>query len=373
MRMIKRLAPGFILLFTMGPGFAQSPQPLLLPDAGISSVSPSDIFFDTFDGRYIPLSKMRSEDILRLRDRIRPIYRPKFVSATGADWLYPNDRVIIHRGETVAYAYPLKILDYHEIVNHSVDGLPVLVTYCPLCSSGVVFERRLDGETTYFGNTSALYQNNMVMYDYATLSYWVQVSGEAITGKLTGRKLEVLPSMTMTWKEWLQQDEPTRVLSLDQGLATRYPYQRQGARERESVAHTSELPLPLVRSRHTARVPATSMVLSVRAGEFEKVFPLRKLQGLPVNDVVGGEPVVIFSQKRGLFGFAYSAEVDGRRLTFLREEKTIIDEETRSTWKLTGKAVNGPMTGKQLRPLPTRLAQWFSIARTLPDIEVYGP
>ena len=108
MAMIKRLAPGFILLVAMDPGFAQSPQPLLLPDAGISSVSPSDIFFDTFDGRYIPLSKIRSEEIVRLRDRIRPIYSPKFVDKSEMDWLYPNDRVIIYRGETMALRLSLK-------------------------------------------------------------------------------------------------------------------------------------------------------------------------------------------------------------------------------------------------------------------------
>ena len=231
-------------------------------------------------------------------------------------------------------------------MNQTVDGLPVLVTYCPLCSSAVVFDRRLDGETTFFGNTSALYQNNMVMYDYATLSYWVQVSGEAIVGKSTGKKLRVLPSMTMTWKEWLQRHESTRVLSLDQGLPTRYPYQKEGAREREPVGHTSGLPLPLTRPRHKARVPATSMVLSVRVGESEKVFALKNLKGLPVNDAVGGEPVVIFSRKRDLFGFAYSAEVDGRRLTFFREEKTIIDKGDRKHLDADRQGIDWPHEGE---------------------------
>ena len=84
--------------------------------------------------------------------------------------------------KTETFAYPVKILNLHEIVNDAIDGAPVLVSYCPLCASGVVYSRKLDGQVLIFGNTSALFEPDLVMYDHQTGSYWFQVIGEAIVG-----------------------------------------------------------------------------------------------------------------------------------------------------------------------------------------------
>jgi hypothetical protein len=198
---IARVLPIFALLFFANRLASQSPEPTLLPDLAIHSVDPGRVMFDNFDGSYTSLTKTSPTSILKLRDWIRPLYKPRFELAETVRWLNPGDRIIVYLGEDGAKVYPLKILEYHEIINDVVDGRPILVTYCPLCVSGVVFERRIAGKAVYFGNTSALYESNMVMYDYETLSYWVQVSGEAITGKATGQKLTLLPSMTLTWRQ----------------------------------------------------------------------------------------------------------------------------------------------------------------------------
>ena len=96
----------------------------------------------------------------------------------------------------------LNILNFHEIVNDTIGGVPVLITYCPLCFSGVVFSWEVDGETVTFGNTSALYQSDLVMYDHQTRSYLFQVAGEAVVGTLTGSWLKPLPSAMMPWGDW---------------------------------------------------------------------------------------------------------------------------------------------------------------------------
>ena len=101
-----------------------------------------------------------------------------------------------------AFAYPINILNFHEMVNDTIGGVPLLVIYCLLCFSGVVFSREVDGQTLTFGNTNALYQSDLVMYDHQTRSYWFQVGGEAVVGTLTGARLEPLPSATMPWGEW---------------------------------------------------------------------------------------------------------------------------------------------------------------------------
>lgn len=163
-----------------------------------------DILFDTFGGnpRFVPLDVATDDIIDQLRDAIRPINNPIYGTPGDLPWLDHEDLVIGYRSGGEAYAYPVNILDFHEFVNDDLDGAPVLITYCPLCFSGVVFSRDLDGDVLTFGNTSALYMSDLVMYDHQTGTYWFQVGGEAVVGPLSGSHLPLLPSTTITWGEW---------------------------------------------------------------------------------------------------------------------------------------------------------------------------
>jgi hypothetical protein len=93
-----------------------------------------------------------------------------------------------------ARAYPLRMLLWHEIVNDTVGGVPVLVSYCPLCNSGVFYDRRVDGQAVKFGNTGRTRHADMVMYDHGTESWWQQFTGEAIVGSRAGMSLRALPA-----------------------------------------------------------------------------------------------------------------------------------------------------------------------------------
>ena len=119
-------------------------QPPLV-DKSLASVSLDDVVFDTFRGDYIPLSKASDALAQVLRDVIAPIYEPKYDPADEAYWLHDSDIVIGYTSGSEAFAYPIKMLDLHEIVNDVIDGVPVLVTYCPLCGTGVVFSREWQG------------------------------------------------------------------------------------------------------------------------------------------------------------------------------------------------------------------------------------
>ena len=140
-------------------------------DVRIASVALDEVVFDTFAGGYLPLSQASNSTIEQLRDVIRPIYQPVYDPVEGGGWLDDDDLVIGYSSKGGAYAYPLKILNYHEIVNDYIDGVPLLVSYCPLCASAVVYERDLDGDVLLFGNTSALHESDMDMYDHQTGSY----------------------------------------------------------------------------------------------------------------------------------------------------------------------------------------------------------
>ena len=127
------------------------------------------------------------------RDQIPPIHEPIFVAATEADIGLQEPVIgLVINGD--ARAYPLRILLWHEIVNDTVGGVPVLVSYCPLCNSGVVFDRRLNDRVLQFGNTGRIRHFDMVMYDLETESWWQQFLGEAIVGDLTGQRMTTLPA-----------------------------------------------------------------------------------------------------------------------------------------------------------------------------------
>ena len=136
------------------------------------------------------------------KDGIPSIDDPEFISVAKAQTLTDTMPVIglVLNGE--AKAYPLDILMRHEIVNDTIAGIPVTVTFCPLCNAAVVFDRRLDGQVLDFGTTGRLRKSDMVMYDRQTESWWQQFLGEAIVGELTGKRLKTFPSRVESWSKF---------------------------------------------------------------------------------------------------------------------------------------------------------------------------
>ncbi len=149
------------------------------------------------------------------KDGIPSIDRPRFVTVaqmTRAKGLPGTEPVIAIRINGDARAYPLRILMWHEIVNDTVGGVPVTVTYCPLCNSAVVFDRRLDGRVLDFGTTGKLRKSDMVMYDRQTESWWQQFLGEAIVGELTGKRLKMLPARVESFARFAERAPRGKVL-----------------------------------------------------------------------------------------------------------------------------------------------------------------
>jgi len=162
------------------------------------------IVFDTFDSGSIALELADDDIINALRDLISPIDAPAYESVDSAAAWIPADDVILAYTDDAGgeWAYPVRTLNFHEIVNDELAGKPVLISYCPLCSGGVVYDRRVEGLELSFSNTSALHQSDLVMVDRETGSYWWQVAGRAIIGPLTDSALEPLPSSMQRWSAW---------------------------------------------------------------------------------------------------------------------------------------------------------------------------
>lgn len=197
------------------------------PDAMGEEVRPgwTPILSETFG--YGP-DTQASVDLERLeqgcprRDCIPAIDDPAFVPAAELDFLQPDDLVLALAINGDARAYPANILNAHEIVNDTVGGEPVAVTYCPLCGSGLAFKRVMDGETVAFGVSGLLHENDLVMYDRRTESLWQQITGEAIVGPKTGARLEQVPLTMTQWKRWRGSHPDTRVLTGPQGSDADY-------------------------------------------------------------------------------------------------------------------------------------------------------
>ena len=349
------------------------PEPILLAGTNIAlhNVPLEEIYFDTFNGRYVRLSDAAESDILRLRDAIPPIETPKYTDVAAADqWLTANDIVIGYVDGDEALAYPTRILNYHEIVNETVNDIPVLISYCPLCSSGIVYDRRLDGEVLEFGNTSALHNSDMVMYDKQTLSYWFQVEGKAIVGDLTGRRMEVLPTMFMRWADWREAYPDSRVLSLDTGYHR--PYDRDPFTQLPQLLNGGRFPFPVGEAARDPTLPAGEQVISLVLAGDARAYPIEALAGQVVNDEVGGVPLAVIVDSNGT-ATALTRQTDDQVLTLAWAEDTLVDEETGTRWTNTGEAISGPLQDTQLELIPARFSFWFAFVAAFPEGTAYQP
>ncbi len=150
-------------------------------------------------------------------DGIPSIDYPLFQPVSEVNWLEDDEPVLALTIDGRTKAYPIRIITWHEIVNDRLAGVPVAVTYCPLCNSGVAFERTVSGQTTTFGVSGKLYADNLVMYDRLTESLWPQLTGQASVGTLTGTRLTSIPMGAVGWGQFREEHPDARVLTRSTG------------------------------------------------------------------------------------------------------------------------------------------------------------
>src|SRR5215813_10129652 len=168
------------------------------------------------------------------RDGIPAIDAPKFIPANAAK-LAPDDRVLGLARNGVVKAYPVRVLNWHEIVNDRFGDEPIAVTYCPLCGTGIAYLARAGRRVTTFGVSGLLYNNDLLLYDRATQSLWSQIGAQAITGPLKGEKLTPVALIHTMWSDWKKRYPDMLVLSEDTGFHRDYsrdPYAGYGTSPR---------------------------------------------------------------------------------------------------------------------------------------------
>ncbi len=222
------------------------------------------------------------------KDGIPALADPKVLKAGQATFLKDNDAVIGVEISGRARAYPLRILNWHEIVNDEVSRRPLAVTYCPLTGSAVVFDRRVGGRELTFGVSGRLYNSNVLMFDRQSDSLWSQLAESAVTGEKTGTHLRTIPSVVTTWKHWRTAHPKTLVLSTDTG------HQRDYTRNPYSAYEQSQA-LMFPAGHPDGRLKPKEKVLGVLVGDTARAYPLAALQARrsPVRENVAGKPVVV--------------------------------------------------------------------------------
>jgi len=172
------------------------------------------------DNTLIPIDEIHSGG--PPKDGIPAIDNPKFISADVATGLTSDARVMGLEINGVAKAYPLSIMNWHEIVNDTFADKAVVVTYCPLCGSGVAFDADVGGALLKFGVSGLLYNSDVLLYDRRTESLWSQILSQAVAGKMIGKKLRMLPLLQTSWGEWKKLYPNTQVLSQNTGFSRDY-------------------------------------------------------------------------------------------------------------------------------------------------------
>jgi hypothetical protein len=319
------------------------------------------------------------------RDGIPSIDDPQFIDqAAAAAWLADNEPVISLEIDGDARAYPLQVITWHEIVNDTVGDVPVVVTFCPLCNSALVFDRRFQDQVFEFGVSGLLRNSDLIMYDRTTESLWQQFTGEGIVGDLTGEQLTFLPSSLISFADFRAAYPDGEVLSRETGFNRAYgnnPYAGY-----DSIGSTPFL----FKGPTDGRLEAVERVVTVSLADeaVDIAYPLTLLSAEGViNDTQGSQDLVVFhtsgtSSALGAGVIAQGEDVgatgvfdpnlDGRKLTFRKDGEHIIDEETGSTWNILGQAVDGPLAGQELAPVVHGDHFWFSWAAFKPETIIYN-
>ena len=267
----------------------------LLLTSGMTLVAQTKNGFD-LSGALVPVDEILSGG--PPRDGIPALTDPPFERVPAVDWLKPGDRLLALEHGGVAKAYPIRILNWHEVVNDRVGSRAVAITYCPLCGTGMAFDLAKseagrpfleDRQPLELGVSGLLYNSDVLMYDRQTESLWTQIGRQAIAGPLRSERLAMIPLLHTTWGRWQEEHPDGLVLSRNTGHGRDYDTDPYMSYERSSrtmfpVAHRDD------------RLPEKDLVLGITRGDGAVAFPLDRLaeRPRPVRATVGGEDLFVY-------------------------------------------------------------------------------
>lgn len=401
----------------LGSALTQSGLDLLKVDLGRSNIPVSQIQSGGPPPQGIPALGFIPERSIG----IAPTPDPQFISAEEAKWLGDQEPVIYLRLVNQTKAYPLQILMWHEIANDSLSGIPLAITFCPLCNSALIYDRRIPlsdrqrmevlqkypkanivvldsnfrqayaeqegkeappwGLLITFGTSGLLYNSNLLMFDSVTNTLFSQILGEGNVGTLTGVRLLRYAGQVVSFKAF-QNSGGGVILSRNTGFNRAY-----GQNPYLGYDRADEPPF-LFQGPINGKLPPKQRVVAVEIRSEAVAYPFSRLTQLRViNDQIGSTPMVVLwltgtrsvldstaliqGRDIGSVG-VFDRRVDGRTLSFVWNGSAFQDEQTKTLWSLTGRAISGPLRGQRLRSIPHDNTLWFAWAAFKPLTRIFG-
>jgi hypothetical protein len=331
-------------------------------------------------------TQIRSDELKRggpEPDGIPSIDRPRFHPIEDVDWLTDREPVFVFELEGEARAYPLQIMMYHEIVNDTVAGVPVAVTYCPLCNSAFAHDRRHEGRVLSFGVSGALYHSSLVMFDRQTFSLWSHFNGLGLVGVFGGDQLTSYPVTLASWAEFRAAHPDGIVLSRDTGFDKDY-----GRNLYPGYDDVNTPPFFFEEGAVDGRYAAKTRIVGLNLPHGPQAVTNQRLEADRVVSLVDGDrPLVVWWQPGtrsaldaptvaggrdvGTTG-AFEAALDGQVLMFRAVDGGFEDSQTGSRWNVFGDAIAGPLAGRELTRVTHVDTFWFAWAAFQPDTAITG-
>ena len=305
------------------------------------------------------------------KDGIPSLNNPSFVSLEEGDtFLEPDELVVGLKFGDEVRAYPHKILDWHELVNDSLGGVPVVLNYCPLTGTANCWDRRLKLGVTTFGVSGLIFNSNLIPFDRETESNWSQLLGKSVNGFYQGEEVREYPVLETSWETWKKMYPESVVLSIETGFDRTYGIYPYG----DYLEQDDRLFFPIVPLDQ--RMPLKERVLGLELNGTQRVYRQSAFgaETIVFNDLFQTEAVVIAGNKSENWFVAFSSETnDGSILSFSKSDKgypVIMTDQEGNDWDAFGYAINGPRKGDRLRFHTSLMGYWLGLSSFFPASEI---
>jgi hypothetical protein len=304
------------------------------------------------------------------KDGIPALEDPERVSVEAGGYLLDQELVLGYFDGENAIAYPLQILDWHEIINDELNHFPYAITYCPLTGTGIGWDRTLNGNPTTFGVSGLIYNNNLIPYDRQTNSNWSQMRLDCVNGPLINSEIKTFQLLETRWFTWKEMYPNTKVLSLNTGVDRPYGLYPYG----DYKTNEDNLLFPL--DIDDRRLNRKERVHGIIIDEVAKVYRFSSFNSTNtlINDLINSKEVIILGNSTKNFIVSFYPELENGTnvvLNAVDEANVILEDNLGNKWDVFGYAVSGPAKGERLKRTESFMGYWFSWGTFYRNSEIY--
>lgn len=308
------------------------------------------------------------------KDGIPSVDAPRFDPVSATSYIQDDRRVIGIRIGNEVKAYPHQILDWHEIVNDEIGGVPIALTYCPLTGTASAWNRVINGTVTEFGVSGLLFRNNLLPYDRNTDSNWSQMQLRSVSGSNTGKTIETFQVIETTWETWKMMYPDSEVLNRNTGFSRAYQSFTYGV---GYSTNPSEILFPI--RNDDARLGRKIRVHGIiPAAGAPRVYPIRIFtEGVRlIEDTVDNTDYIIVGSAQQDFAVAFEMERGtGSTVVFSAVQNSlpvVMEDSNGNKWDIFGTAVSGPRAGSRLKAASAYTGYWFGFADFFPNVQIFN-